>query len=130
MKINELEVGKLYTYKDGSAICKINEKRKLFTKLANSPYCHFNESGMSYNYVASIEFEEYIPKVNWSKIKVDTKVYVRNSIDDNWLPRYFAKYKNGIFYAWEDGATSWSTGNYKVSWKYYKLAEESEFCDD
>jgi len=126
MKINELEVGKVYTYKDGRDICKINEKRELFTKLANSPYCHFDESGMSYNYVVSIEFEEYIPKVDWSKIKVDTKVYVRDNIDQHWEPRYFAEYENGIFYAWEDGATSWSAGCCKASWKYYKLAEESE----
>jgi hypothetical protein len=130
MRINELEVGKLYTYKDRRDICKINEKRELFTKLANSPYCHFDESGMSYNYVVSIEFEEYIPKVDWSKIKVDTKVYVRDNAYCDWIPRYFAKYKNGIFYAWKQGATSWSAESEQFAWKYYKLAEESEDCDD
>ena len=73
-----------------------------------------------------LEFEEYTPPTDWYKVKVDTKVYVRDNVDQHWKPRYFAEYKNGSFYAWEDGATSWSAGGYKTSWKYYKLAEESE----
>lgn len=67
---------------------------------------------------------EYIPKVDWSTVEVDTKVYVS---DDNkhWVPRYFAKYKENKIYAFDGGCTSF-TNKYKyggiTSWKYAKLA--------
>jgi len=73
-----------------------------------------------------LEFEEHTPPTDWSKIEVDTKVYVRDNIDQHWKPRYFAKYEKGTFYAWEDGATSWSAESEQFAWRYYKLAEESE----
>jgi len=73
-----------------------------------------------------LEFEEYTPPTDWSKVKVDTKVYVRDNAYCDWKPRYFAKYKNGIFYAWMLGATSWSAESEQFAWKYYELAEESE----
>lgn len=34
--------------------------------------------------------QEYVePPVDWSKVPVDTKVYVRDSDSDPWKPRYF-----------------------------------------
>lgn len=73
------------------------------------------------------EYEE--SKIDWSKVKIDTPIYVKNYEEDNWYPRYFAKYKNGIVYAWRDGKTSFSIGyiNYDnnpyIEWKYAKLAD-------
>lgn len=64
------------------------------------------------------------PEVDWSKIPVDTKIYVTNYENDGWLPRYFAKYENGRAYAWADGGTSWSCEEGAIiSWEYAKLAE-------
>jgi len=127
MKFNELEVGKLYVHdKNKFDVYKIDENRKLLVKLYNSSDSCFVESSYIYNDLISLNFEEYIQKVDWSKIEVDTKVYVKDYISDNWKPRYFAKYENGIFCAWKQGTTSWSAENYKTSWKYYKLTEESE----
>ena len=66
------------------------------------------------------EYEE--PKVDWSKVKVDTPILVRQGKNGEWLERHFAKYENGDVYAWVDGQTSW-TGADKIKWRYAKLAE-------
>lgn len=69
--------------------------------------------------------EEYeAPEVDWSKVKVDTPILV--SVDGNrWHHRYFAEYCDGIVYAFDDGATSW-TSNEKTGWEYAKLAESQK----
>ena len=69
------------------------------------------------------EYEE--PEVDWSKVEVDTPILVKNSEDEEWRKRHFAKYKNGNVYAWSDGLTSWTAYD-KMSWKYAKLAENEE----
>ena len=44
---------------------------------------------------------EYVePPVDWSKVAVDTPILVRNSREEAWRKRYFAKYENGTVYAW------------------------------
>ena len=72
------------------------------------------------------KYEE--PKVDWSKVKVDTPILVRNTEEEEWQRRHFARFKNGEVYAWYDGLTSWSTaGEDHVNfWKYAKLAESEE----
>lgn len=69
------------------------------------------------------EYEE--PEVDWSKVRVDTPILVRNSEDGEWEKRHFAKYKNGDVYAWDNGRTSWTVAN-EIKWKYAKLAESEE----
>ena len=72
------------------------------------------------------EYEEpKEPKVDWSKVEVDTPILVRQGKNGTWLERHFAKYENGDVYAWVDGQTSW-TGADKIKWKYAKLAEDAE----
>ena len=66
------------------------------------------------------DYEE--PEVDWSKVKVDTPILVRQGKTGDWLERHFAKYENGNVYAWVDGQTSW-TGADEIKWKYAKLAE-------
>lgn len=72
------------------------------------------------------EYEE--PEVDWSKVKVDTPILVKDILKSEWIKRYFAKYENGRVYAWKEGKTSWSAVNeHNVnSWKYAKLAESEE----
>ena len=75
--------------------------------------------------------EEYEPKVDWSEVPVDTKVYVRDRKEDEWIPRYFSEFKNGIVYVWPNGTTSFTSGGYffvfeKIRYKYAKLAEEEK----
>lgn len=71
-------------------------------------------------------FSEYKePEVDWSKVKVDTPIYVRDNENSPWLPRHFARYKNGKVYVWYGGSTSF-TENEDFSCKYAKLAESEE----
>ena len=67
-------------------------------------------------------------KVDWSKVKVDTPILVRDNAEQDWIKRHFAKFENRKVYAWLNGTTSWSADNeYDVNyWKYAKLAESEE----
>lgn len=78
-------------------------------------------------------FSEYKePEIDWSKVKVDTPILVKDILKSEWIKRYFAKYENGRVYAWKEGKTSWSAVNeHNVnSWKYAKLAESEEQEDE
>ena len=72
-----------------------------------------------------IDIAEYLGIVDWSKVEVDTPIFVRNRIEDTWKCRYFAMYEDGEVYAWQLGRTSWSNviKNSPIAWKYAKLAE-------
>lgn len=71
-----------------------------------------------------IDIAEYLGIVDWSKVEVDTPIFVRNRIEDTWKCRYFAKYEDGKVYTWCCGKTSWSNViAYKpVNWEYAELA--------
>ena len=72
------------------------------------------------------EYEESKePKVDWSNVKVDTPILVRDYEGQEWARKYFAKYENETIYAWDSGRTSW-TGDGVTEWKYAKLAESEE----
>lgn len=74
------------------------------------------------------EYVEPEQQVDWSKVKVDTPILVRDYEGSEWIKRYFAKFADGIVYTWQGGTTSWTaSGEYNViSWKYAKLAESEE----
>lgn len=66
-------------------------------------------------------------KVDWSKVPKDTKVYVRDSKNEQWKPRYFAKYDEytDSVMTYDNGATSWSGRSELTNrWNYAKLAED------
>lgn len=71
------------------------------------------------------DFAEELGIVDWSKVEVDTPVFVRDSENDVWKCRYFAKYEYKKVYTWVDGRTSWSNkiADVPVCWKYAQLAE-------
>jgi hypothetical protein len=72
------------------------------------------------------DYEE--PETDWSKVEVDTPILVRESEDEEWLKRHFAKYENGKVYAWQAVCTSWTALDDEdvTDWKYAKLAESEE----
>ena len=72
------------------------------------------------------EYEE--PETDWSKVEVDTPILVRYDEKAEWFKRHFAKYENGLVYAWKDSYTSWTVLHDKevTAWKYAKLAESEE----
>lgn len=72
--------------------------------------------------------QEYVePPVDWSKVPVDTKVFVRDSDSESWYPRYFARFKNGGIFTWTNGTTSFSAKGFDdvTLWRQGKLAEET-----
>ncbi|RHC16759.1 hypothetical protein [Roseburia intestinalis] len=78
---------------------------------------------------ANSEYVEPIePQVDWSRVPVDTPILVRHSESCGWDRRYFAKYNNGLVYAWKQGTTSWSAEDpaYVCEWKYAKLAKSED----
>ena len=97
--------------------------------------CDFYESdsckGSTYNFREWLNSEYVEPPVDWSKVAVDTPILVRDSREEAWRKRHFAKYENGIVYAWSAGSTSWSArmSNDITDWKFAKLVESEEKND-
>ena len=75
-------------------------------------------------------YEKYYeePETDWSKVEVDTPILVRFNEDKDWDRRYFAKYENGLVYAWSNGITSWTAfdNDDVTAWPYAKLEESNE----
>ena len=72
-----------------------------------------------------IDIAEYLGIVDWSKVKVDTPILVKQYEQDEWEKRHFAYFKDERVYAWLCGATSWSA-DYEgdtTNWNLAKLAE-------
>ena len=72
-----------------------------------------------------IDIAEYLGIVDWSKVKVDTHILVKQYEQDEWEKRHFAYFKDERVYAWLCGATSWSA-DYEgdtTDWNLAKLAE-------
>lgn len=73
------------------------------------------------NYIA---IDEHIDCTDWENVPVDTKIIVSHSTGSPDYCRYFAEYKDGKVYAWDYGATSWSSdAKSKNWWEYAKLVE-------
>lgn len=73
-------------------------------------------------------FSEYKEsEVDWSKVKVDTPILVKNTEEGEWQKRHFAGFKYGKVCAWLNGTTSWTANSNMNSWKYAKLAESEEW---
>ena len=75
-------------------------------------------------------FKEYEepkePEVDWDKVAVDTPILVRECKSKEWTRRHFAKYEDGIIFAWVGGDTSWTAYGDTTKWKYAKLPESEE----
>ena len=109
----------LFVLKNGKpALCKE-------IKCEDCDYGKPSCEGSEYKFREWLNSEYVEPPVDWSKVAVDTPILVRDSREEEWRKRYFAKYEDNTVYAWSGGATSWST--YRSSdianWKMAKLAE-------
>ena len=107
-------------------------KKRHFAKYENGRVHVWNNGSTSwsacrmYDYkYAKLPEDEKKPEIDWSKIKVDTPILVRDSEDSKWLERYFAKYEVDKVYAWLGKNTSYDTCN-AAKWKYAKLIESEE----
>lgn len=116
---------------EGHSIAMIDGKLRQCSG-ASCSKCDFNSNINCRKNVNEWANSEYVePQVDWSRVPVDTPILVRHSESCVWDRRYFAKYKNGLVYAWKQGTTSWSAGDqaYVCDWKYAKLAESEESHD-
>ena len=105
----------------------VDEKTRRITSCnqISCSQCRFDSCGCDCDTAALAWADaEYIEsEVDWSKVAVDTPILVRDSTDSDWSKRYFAKYQNGIVYAFYDGRTSWNSEEKLIFWPYAKLAE-------
>ena len=124
MKVWELEKGKEY----------ITDLKLSKFKIINGVLFYYNittevwkECNRTYNDIKSVDFIEYVPPTNWSKVEIDTKILVRIEDTDEWVKRHFAKFENNTIYAFNDGKTSFTITRYDISpWNYAKLYTEEE----
>ena len=65
------------------------------------------------------------PPVDWSKVPIDTPILVRDSENEKWIKRHFAKYEGGKVWAYRNGTSSW-TNNGIYCWTFEKLAADDE----
>lgn len=68
------------------------------------------------------EYKE--PKIDWSKVPVDTPIYVWDNNDNRTYKRHFAGYNkvNNMIIAFDNGGTSWSSGATTTTrWNHAKI---------
>ena len=107
----EIENGTVFFYKNCGRISQWSNK----VDIRSTCFTEENQQ---------IDIAEYLGIVDWSKVEVDTPIFVRNRIEDMWKCRYFAKYEDGKVYTWCGGRTSWSNviAYEPVNWEYAELA--------
>ncbi len=76
-------------------------------------------------------YEEPVVEIDWSKVSVDTPVFVwTDDIDVVHVPRYFSNYDENAerkFGCFPDGQTSFSTSVLtNTYWRYCKLARQED----
>lgn len=71
-----------------------------------------------------IEIDKHIDVIDWENVPVDTLIKVRKA-DYEWVYRYFAKYEDGLIFAFANGATSVTAVNKDavIGYKVVKLVE-------
>ena len=108
----EIENGTIFFYKDRECISQWSNR----VDIRSTCFTEENQQ---------IDIAAYLGIVDWSKVEVDTPIFVRMSDEEVWKYRYFAMYEDGEVYAWQLGRTSWSNviKNSPIAWKYAKLAE-------
>ena len=131
VRLGVINVDRLGFYQNGNLTdCNYthcSNCKKVLMKQANITEEEFFKESCEENILRWLFSEYEEPEVDWSKVKVDTLIYVRCSDDEKWVPRYFAKFEDGRVYAWSDGTTSFTTPIAgAVDWEYAKLAESEE----
>jgi hypothetical protein len=78
--------------------------------------------------VASAKAERLTPgadpafDVDWSKMAIDTPIWVRTGGDGTWQARHFAGVHDGFIQAWDNGLTSHTTTGFS-RWKEARLTK-------
>lgn len=85
-------------------------------------------SNMSNMTEKQFEMIERYDGTDWSKVPVDTKIYVWGNNSASKIPRYFAGYTDGYVCAWTQGKTSFTIDdpNEFTMWSHAELCEPRE----
>lgn len=132
VRLGVINVDRLGFYQNGNLTdCNYthcSNCKKVLMEQANITEEEFFKESCKENILRWLFSEYKEPEVDWSKVKVDTPILVRNYESGDWTKRYFAKFVDGKVYAWIGGATSWSAdGELDVtSWNCAKLAESED----
>lgn len=81
-----------------------------------------NGVGCDNNFIKWIKAEYIEPPVDWSKVPIDTPIWVRAQESDNWKRKHFAGLLGDSVKAFFGGGTSWTETNTR-DWRYAKLAD-------
>ena len=126
------DAGWRYLYGDYYGITCLTDKKPKTDKFGSIiPGGDYRSIGLTKPFFSELKINqilniaEELGIVDWSKVPVDTPIYVRAHESNTWEKRHFAYFKDGKVYAWLNGATSWTIENseYVFSWKNAKLAE-------
>lgn len=120
IELEVIDVGNLAIEKGKPRICKT-------TACRDCKFCNNNTDSCEKLAVEWLFSEYEEPEVDWSKVKVDTPILVKDTEEGEWQKRYFARFEDGEVCAWVNGGTSWTRHDGDVrAWKYAKLAESEE----
>lgn len=122
----KLQQGKLYAsieephYHDNGVFSYCNGSTASLDDTVNALIA---DALIGYNYIA---IADHIDIVDWSTVKVDTPVLVKDYENNEWTKRHFAFYRDGKVHTWDSGVTSWSKEPTDSTswWTYAKLSED------
>lgn len=137
LKINELEVGKIYRAfyrgEKTSGIYKIESNGKLFENYGLA----WEESQIIYNEMFNVTFEEIKREIDWTKVPRGTKVQVRDNERGSWRNAYFSKFiKENEEYSFrasfvnDDKFTNIKMDDNEWGYKYCRIHESVEIPDE
>lgn len=111
---------------NSSSTCNFKKKHILNTDTCRIITCEDCKQRVKEWLEKEYQPEEHQPEIDWTKVPVDTLVYVTDLLNDdgtlrNKRVRHFCKYENGRFFTYKDGFSSSETIS-KLSWTYCELA--------
>lgn len=59
---------------------------------------------------------EYI-KIDWSKVEVDTPVFIEDEDEEGTICRHFSGYRHGHVFVYANGQTSWTNDGVTQAWE-------------
>lgn len=142
LKINELEVGKIYRafYKGVEhGIYKIGNNKELFTRISVKNIIGWEESKFYYNeLINDTTFEEIKREIDWTKVPRGTKVQVKKREEGLWCNRYFVEFRLKIdgFFPFvaglhlDDSFTSYKMDVNASDWQYCRIHPSVQIPDE
>lgn len=137
LKINELEVGKIYSafYKglEHDGFYKVGNSGKLFY----TDGTEWEESDIYYNEIFDTYFVEFKREIDWTKVPRGTKVQVRDYEEERkWINAYFVEQTKSTTHPFrasvclDDEFTGVIMEDNAHLWKYCRIHESVEIPDE